>query len=140
MRNGREATKREAAEFLSGHAACGGVRERPTDGFGDEWHRARGAGVHFNHPYFAVLNGELYVHEAADVQSLRELARDGVDFGNSALREGNRRRDGGGIAGVAASGFNVLENRAHDRRLAVADAVDVKFNRVSEELVDEDGV
>ena len=40
---------------------------------------------------------------------------------------------------MASCRLDVLKDRAHDRRLSVGDAVDVKLDRVREELVDQYG-
>ena len=72
------------------------------------------------------------------MQLLREDARDALHLGDRPGRERARRGDRGGVAGVAARGLDVLEDRADDAPAAVRDAVHVELDRVVEELVHED--
>ena len=60
-------------EGFAEHAAASVACERHADGLGNERHGARCTRVHFDHVEFAVLHGELHVHEAADVEFLREF-------------------------------------------------------------------
>ena len=67
-------------ERLTGHDAGGDLGDRRADGLGDEGHRARGARVDFEHVDRAVLDGELHVHQAADVQRLGHRLRLPLEF------------------------------------------------------------
>ena len=60
-------------EGFAEHAAARVAGERNADGLGNERHGARCARVHFNHVEFAILDGELHVHETANVEFFREF-------------------------------------------------------------------
>ena len=66
---------------FAGHDTRRRASQRPAYGLRDEWHRARGAWVHLDHPYFSVLDGKLDVHESAYVQTVRKLSGYGFYFG-----------------------------------------------------------
>ncbi len=54
------------------HNTGGDARERDADGLGDERHRARCAGIYLQQVDHVVLDGELDVHEADDIEALRQ--------------------------------------------------------------------
>ena len=55
-------------EAFAGHDARRDLGDRAADGLGDEGHGARGARVDFEDVDLAVLDRELHVHQAADLQ------------------------------------------------------------------------
>ena len=67
-------------EGFAEHAAARVACERYADGLGDKRHRAGSARVHFDHVEFAILHGELHVHEADHVEFLREFLGVGADL------------------------------------------------------------
>ena len=69
---------REVRQGLTGHQAGGDGGDGAVGGLGDEGHGAAGAGVHFKDVDHAVLDRELDVHQADDVQ--REGHLDGLAF------------------------------------------------------------
>ncbi len=73
-------------ERLAGHDAGGDLGDRRADGLGDEGHGARGARVDFQHVDRAVLDGELHVHQAADIQRLGHRFRSGAPARRAARR------------------------------------------------------
>ena len=84
-----------------------------------------------------MLHGELDVHQADDMQRLRQFAGGRMDFRQNLFRQITRRNGAGRIAGMDARLLDVLHDRADDRLAAVRKAVDVQFLRVAEEFVDE---
>ena len=123
-------------EGFAEHTAACITCKRDADGLGHERHGAGGARVHFDHVEFAVLHGELHIHEAADVEFFREFLGVGADLVLDFLGESHGRDDARGVAGVDACGFHVFHDGTHHGVLAVADAVHVKFGGVFEEAVD----
>ena len=123
-------------ESFAQHATAGVACKRNADGLGHKRHGAGGARVHFNHVEFAILDGELHVHETTNVEFLREFLGVLADLFLDFLGEGHRRDDAGGVAGVDACGFHVFHDGADNGVLAVADAVHVEFGGVFEEAVD----
>ena len=132
--------KADLFESFAEHATARVTGQRDADGLGYERHRTGGARVHFDHVEFAILHGELHVHEAADVEFLREFLGVGANLVLDFLGERHGRDDACGVAGVDACGFHVFHDGAHHGVLAVADAVHVEFGGVFEEAVDEDGL
>ncbi len=55
-----------------------------------------------------------------------------------AARKGKSRDDAGAVAAVNARFLDVLHDRAHDRDLAVGDAIDIHLDRVLEKTIDQD--
>ncbi len=123
-------------ESFAQHAAASVACQRDADGLGHERHGTGGARVHFDHVEFAILHGELHIHEAANVEFLREFLGVGADLVLDFLGECHRRDDACGVTGVDACGFHVFHDGAHHGVLAVADAVHVEFGCVFEEAVD----
>ena len=123
-------------EGFAEHAAACVTCKRHADGLGHERHGAGCTRVHFDHVEFAILHGELHVHEAANVEFLREFLGVGADLVLDFLGERHGRDDACGVAGVDACGFHVFHDGAHHGVLAVADAVHVEFGGVFEEAVD----
>ena len=124
-------------EGFAEHAAARVAGERNADGLGNERHGARCTRVHFDHVEFAILDGELHVHETANVEFLREFLGVGANLVLDFLGEGHRRDNARGVAGVDACGFHVFHDGADNGVLAVADAVHIEFGCVFEEAVDE---
>ena len=67
-------------EGFAEHAAARVAGQRDADGLGNERHRTGSARVHFDHVEFAILDGELHVHETANVEFLREFLGVGADL------------------------------------------------------------
>ena len=61
-------------QLLAGHHSCGDLGDWRADGFCHERHGARGARVYFEDIDRAVLDCELHVHQALDVQRQRQRA------------------------------------------------------------------
>ncbi len=68
----------EGGELLAGHDAGGDLGDGHADHLGDEGHGARGARIHFEDVDYIILDGELHIHQADDVQRQRQLARSGA--------------------------------------------------------------
>ena len=85
------------------------------------------------------LDGELQVDEADHVEREREaagVAADRVECGGSEIDSGEYA---GGVTGVDSGLLDVLHDAGDDDIGAIAERVDVDFDRVLEEMVDEDG-
>ena len=65
----------EGGERLAGHDLGGDAGDRLADHLGDERHRAAGARVDLEDVDVAVLDGELHVHQADDLQRQGQLSR-----------------------------------------------------------------
>ncbi len=123
-------------EGFAEHAAACVACKRDADGLGNERHGAGGARVHFDHVEFAILDGELHVHEAADVEFFCEFLGVGANLVLDFLGKRHGRDDACGVAGVDACGLHVFHDGAYHGVLAVADAVHVEFGGVFQEAVD----
>lgn len=132
--------KAELCEGFSGHDFRSEFGEGHADGFADEGDGSGGTGVDFEDEDIAVFDGVLDVDEAFDVQFEGESAGLVFDLFEEVGREGDGGQGAGGVAGVDAGFFDVFHDAADDDVLAVADGVDVEFDSVAEEFVDEDGV
>jgi hypothetical protein len=60
-------------QLLAGHDRAAILAIGQADGLGDEGHGARGARVDFEHVDLAVLDRELHVHQADDVERQGQL-------------------------------------------------------------------
>ena len=127
----------EVGELFASHHAGRNFRHRHAGGFGDEGHGAAGPRIDFQQKDMAVLNRELNVHQADDVETLGQL------FGLPAqVVQGRRvqrlgRQGTGAVAGMDAGFFDMFHDAGDFDRLAVADRVDVDFDGVTQETVDE---
>ena len=102
-------------------------------------HRARGARVHLEHVDGVVLDRELRVHQADDLQRPGDAPRVVADQRDVPLDDLVRRDDAGAVAGVDAGLLDVLHDAADDDGAGrVGDRVDVELDGVLEELVDQD--
>src|SRR5207248_9159739 len=81
---------------------------------------------------------ELDVQEADGVEVPGERHRLPRDFVDDLRGQAERRERGGGVARVDASFLDVLHHATDDVAFAVSDAVDVDFDGVLEDTVDED--
>ena len=85
---------------------------RLADDLGDERHGARGARVDLENVDYAVLDGELHVHQADDLERQGQLARLAVELGERRGAERMRRQRAGAVARMDARLLDVL----HDAR------------------------
>ena len=125
---------------LPDHHPRGHLRQIQAGGLRDERHGSRGAGVDLQDVDLALLDGELDVHQAADVQRLGQRVGLLLEPRDDLGRQAERRDGAGGVARVDARLLDVLHDAADDCPGAVADGVDVDLAGVLEELVDQDGV
>ena len=109
--------------------------------FGDEWNRAAGTRVYFQHIddrlAFFDFHGELNVHQSDHVQSFCQCNRGGFDFRQHRLWQTVRRQRTGRVPRVYASLFDVLHDSGDHRIGSVRDAVDIDFDRVFQKTVDQ---
>src|SRR5690606_32002000 len=98
-----------------------------ADDLGNEGDGARGARVHFEQVDHVVLDGELDVHQAADLERESEFSGLALELGNDLGRERARGQGAGGVTGVNTGFFDVLHDAGNEDILAVAEAVDVDF-------------
>jgi hypothetical protein len=96
-------------------------------------------GIDLDDVEVVAFDGELHVHQAADVEGFGELLRGVADAVLHRWREAEGRDDAGAVAGVDAGLFDVLHDGADDGRFAVADAIDIDLGGVFEEAVHEHG-
>ena len=125
-------------EGLSGHAARGDFGERPSGRFGDEWHGARGARVHFEDVDGIAFDGKLGVHESHHAEGAGECFGLRFDLFADGGGEAVGRQRAGGVAGVYARLFDVFHQAAKNDGFAVADDVDIDFDGIIKEAVEQD--
>ena len=124
---------------LPDHQPGGDLGERRAGRLREIRHRARRARIHLEHVDHVVLDRELRVHQADDVQRARDAAGVVANRGDVRLAQLERRHDARAVAGVDAGLLDVLHDAADDDGAArVGQRVDVDLGRVFEELVDQD--
>ena len=143
--------RKKFAELAASHQARGDFCERHAGGFRDIRNGPRGARVDFNHVDGAVgivavilrthatRNRELNVHQSDDFQRAREFERVVTHHVELRLRNVDSRQHAGRVSGVDAGFLDVLHDAANDDVLSVGERVDVDFDGILQELVDEDG-
>ncbi len=127
-------------QLLAGHDAGGDLGDRRADGLGDERHRARSARIDFEHVDRAVLDGELDVHQAADIEGLCHGFRLALQLVEHLARERARRQRAGAIAGMDAGFLDVFHDAGDIDVCAVGQAVDVHLYGVAEIAVEQQRV
>ncbi len=95
-------------ELFASHDAGGDLGDRRADGLGDEGHGARGRAIDFEDVDRAVLDRELDVHQAADVQRLGENLGLALQFVHHLVRQRVNGQRAGAIARVNAGSFDML--------------------------------
>ena len=129
----------EILQRVTGHDQSRKLCQRHSDGLADIGDGPGGARVDLEDVDRLVLDGVLHVHEADDVQPLGQ----GIGVAANRLEHmvGERvgRDDAGAVPGVHAGALHMLHDGADDRGLAVGDAIDVDFDGILEESVDEHG-
>ena len=87
---------------------------------------------------FGLLDGELNVHQSANLQCCGEGIGGLLDLFDDALGEIIGWQHAGRIARVYAGLFDVFHDSAHQRELSVRNRIDIHFDRVFQKLVDQD--
>src|SRR6266576_962394 len=140
------------AQLATRHQAGCDLGHGHARGFRNVRHRAGGARIDFkdvDRAAFGAIafrsavrrawDGELNIHQSDDFQSTRQL--EGV-FAH-ALQQGlgdiDRGQHARRVARVDAGFLDVLHDAGDDNVFAVGESVDIDFNSVFEEVVDEDG-
>ena len=95
---------------LAGHDAGGDLGDRLADGLGDKRHGARGARVDFEDVDRAVLDGELDVHQAADIQRLGQRRRLAFELVDGFGRQRVDRQRAGAVARMDAGFLDMLHD------------------------------
>ena len=129
-------------DLVAHHAAHGDLGELVARCFGNKRHGTRSAGIHFQHVHHrffgvGILNGKLHVHEANHFERLGKFAGFAANFRNERRRETIGRQRAGRIAGVHAGLFNMFHDAGNSYDVSVADRINVHFNRIVEEPVEE---
>ncbi len=127
-----------AAKLLAGHHPRRDLGDRHAGRLGDERHRARGARVDLEHVDFAVLDGELHIHQPDDIERARE--RDGLplDLGDRLEAEAVGRQRAGAVAGMDPGFLDMLHDSGDINLGAVGDGIDIDLDRVLQIAVDQD--
>ncbi|MCG3141143.1 MAG: hypothetical protein HDKAJFGB_02358 [Anaerolineae bacterium] len=128
--NARFLRKSNFAQRFADGDLCGDARERYACGFGDEWHRAARARVHFQHIHNFIFDGELRVHQTAHAEFQREARRVIAQNVEMILRNFERRQNARAVARMNPRFFNVLHDAADDDFAAVAHAIHVHLERI----------
>ena len=134
----------QLAQLAAGHEPRGDLGQRNAGGLGDIRHGARGARIDFDDVDVVValgvaLNGELQIDQADDFEREGQLARVGAQGFERLFADVDGGQHAGGVAGVDAGLFNVLHDAGDDHVFRVAERVDVDFDGVLEEVIDEHG-
>ena len=127
----------QLAELGPGHHLRGELGQRFTNGFADKRDRPRGARVDLQHVHDLVLHRVLHIHQAGDLQFLGHGVRVLAHGVYSSLTEVVRRQHHGGVAGMHAGKFHMLEHAAdHDRAiLGVGNAVHIHLGGVFQKFI-----
>ena len=127
----------EAGEAFAGHDAGGDLGHGNADDLGHEGHGARGAGVYFEDVDQIILDGELDVHQAHDIERQRHFFGLRFHLGDDGGFQGIGRERTGAVAGVDARFFDVFHDAGDEHVLAIANGIDVHFDGVGEVAVDQ---
>ena len=119
----------------AGHAARRDLGQGHADGLGDEGHGARGPGIDLQDVDLLILDGELGIHQADDLEGMAELGHLLAHAVLAGPGQGVGRQGAGGVAGMDPGLFDVLHDAADEDPLAVADGVHVHLDGVVEEAV-----
>ncbi len=115
-------------EAFACHDAGCDLGNRRTDCLGDERNRTRSARIDFEDEDFTVLDGELHVHQATDIERLGECRRLAFEFGDDLRRERVDRQRAGAIARMDAGFLDMLHDASDEAFPAIAQAVHVHFD------------
>ena len=85
----------------------------------------------------AVAHRELNVHQADDLERLRQAFGLASNFGDDILGQGVGRQGTGRISGVNSGFLYVLHDARHENGFAVAHRVGVDLDRLAEVTVDQ---
>ena len=100
----------ERLQRLAGHQAGGDLGDRQAGRLGDERHGAAGARIDLEHVDLAVLDRELHVHQADDLQRLGQRLGLALDLGDDLGRQRIGRQRAGGVAGMDAGLLDMLHD------------------------------
>ena len=103
---------------------------------GDERDRAAGARVRLDDVHLAVLDRELHVHEAHDLELRGNPARVVENRRLSVLGNRDRGEHAGRVAGVDARELDMLHDRRNEDVIAVGKRIGLALHRVAEEAVE----
>src|SRR5436190_4251621 len=109
-----------------------------SDRLGDEGDRAARARIDLDQIDLALLDRELDVHQSLDLERPRQLSRLPLDLDYNVGIEAMRRDRAGAVARMHPRFLDMLEHAAYDHLVAVADGVDIDFDRIPEIAVDQD--
>lgn len=85
-----------------------------------------------------LFDGELDVHQAADLKGLGQRIRRLLDLFDDTFRQVIRRQHASRIARVDTCFFDVFHHAANKRQLSVGNGIDIDFDSIFQELVDQD--
>ena len=124
-------------ERLADHDLGSNFCKREPDRFGHKRNGSRCARVDLEQVNHVVLDSELRIHQANDVQSLGKLHDLLVQFLLELLRQAERRQRATGIAGVNAGLLDMLHDAADQHAFTVADTVDIDFGSQIQESIEQ---
>ena len=127
-------------ELLTRHDAGCDLGNRCADGLGDEGHGTRRARVDFQNVDGAVLDGVLYVHQAADLQRLGKRCRLTFQFIQRFGRERACRQRAGGVARVDAGFLDMLHDAGNEDAFAVAQRIHIHFDSIGQIAIEKQRV
>ena len=130
----------EIGKLLTHHQPDGDLWQRHSGGFADVGNRAGSSRVHFQNEHLPFLvDGVLHVHQTDDFQRQCQLARVGLDGLDLLAAQRVRGQNAGTVAGVNTGFFNVLHDAGDKNLFSVAKGVDIHFDGVFQEPVDQYG-
>ena len=136
------------AQLASGHQARSDARQRDTSRLRYVRHGTRGARIHFEHVHYASFGGvahrhawnrELNVHQPDDFQRPGQLERVVAHALQKVRGDIHGGQYAGGIPGVDAGFLDVLHDAGDDDILAIGECVDIDFDGVFQEVVNQHG-
>ncbi len=141
--------RQELAQLAARHESRRDLRQRDARRFRNEGHGARGSWVHFEHVNLAALratasgtivharNRELNVHEPNHLQRASQLEGVVAHALKQRLRNIHCGQHARRIARMNTGLFDVLHDAADHDVLAVGQRVDIDFDRIFQEMVDQ---
>jgi len=124
-------------KLFAQHDLRGQTRHGHIADFGNQWHRARGAGIRLQNVNHIIGDGVLYVHQADYSEFHGNFFCIVIDSFNVTQRNAHRRNDTGGIAGMNTGQLDMFHDRRNKSIRAVRNRVGFRFDGVFQKLVDQ---
>ena len=122
---------------LAGHNASGGLGQSHTGGLENERHGTGSTRVGFDDVQRVGHEGVLHVDQTLHVAAGGDGVGAFAQTANLVVGQRRRRQGAGGVAGMDAGFLDVFHNAADVQLLAVKQRIDIDFDGILQELIDQ---